>query len=216
MTTRRPLLRIGLGVLLLALAVGTVALARGTADAANAFRQGQSEWQRGLAPTTSVHPGPLQRTGETLLGIGLRAKVLRAYQDYRAGLADVIPGTTYPQTRARFELVKRLEELRPSFGSRADRASVDVLLGAVLTADAATAGQQREAQIAKALAAFGQAAAENPANDTAKLDLEVLLRATAPRPKSNARATGSPSKKRQGNNTPRNPPTPTRVPGTGF
>ena len=40
--------------------------------------------------------------------------MLRTYQAYRAGLADVIEGTAYPQTRARFEAIKELERLRAS------------------------------------------------------------------------------------------------------
>ncbi len=90
------------------------------------------------------------------------------------------------------------------------------MLGVVLAAGAACAGQQREGELEKALAAFRQAAHGDPANATAKFDLEVLLRATTPRPKSQARATGSPSKRKQGNNTPRNPPAVVKVSGDGV
>jgi len=213
--TRHPVFRVALGILLLALAAGALALARGTAEAASAFRQGQAEWQRGLAPAVPASPGPVQRSGEVLLGIDARADVQRAYATYRAGLADVIPGTTYPQARAQFEATKRLEQLRASLG-QADRASVDTVLGVVLAAGAASAGQQREGELQKAMAAFGQAAHTDPSNATAKLDLEVLLRATTPRSTSDARATASPSKRQQGNSTPRNPPTVVKIPGTGF
>ncbi len=48
--TRHPSLRVALGALLLALAVAFVFLARGTADAAKAFRAGQADWQRGTGP----------------------------------------------------------------------------------------------------------------------------------------------------------------------
>ncbi len=78
-----------------------------------------------------------QRVGESLLGIRARSDVLRTYQDYRAGLADVIQGTTYPQTRARFEAIQTLERLRASLRSGRDRASADIVLGVVLT-DAAS------------------------------------------------------------------------------
>ena len=135
--TRRRVLQVALGILLLACAAGAVLLARGTADAAQAFRAQQAEWQRGLVPAPAASPGPAQRAGEAMLGIGARSDVLRSYQDYRAGLADVIPGTTYPQTRARFEAIKTLERLRASLRSNRDRAAVDVVLGVILT-DAAS------------------------------------------------------------------------------
>jgi hypothetical protein len=212
----RPRLRAALGMLMLALAVGALILARGTSDAASAFRERQAEWQRGFAPAPAVSPGLVQRAGEALLGIGPRSDVLRTYQDYRAGLADVIPGTTYPQTQARFEAIKRLERLRTSLRSDADRASADIVLGVVLTGSASTAGPQRATQLENALAAFGRAAREDPANATAKLDLEVLLRATAPRKKSEARPSNSSSRQRQRGEIPRNPPAPARAEGNGF
>ena len=99
-------------MLLLALAAGSAFLARGTSDAATAFREQQAEWQRGLAPAPAASPGGRSAPARGMLGIGARSDVLRAYQNYRAGLADVIPGTTYPQTRARFEAIKTLERLR--------------------------------------------------------------------------------------------------------
>ena len=67
--SRRPALRVALGLLLLALAAGAVFLARGTADAADAFREHQAEWQRGLEPVPAAPPGVAQRAGETMLGI---------------------------------------------------------------------------------------------------------------------------------------------------
>jgi hypothetical protein len=213
---RHPRLRAALGLLMLGLAIGALVLARGTADAASASRERQAEWQRGLAPAPAVPPGRVQRAGEALLGIGPRSDVLRAYQDYRAGLADVIPGTTYPQTRARFEAIKRLEQLRASLRSDADRASVDIVLGVVLTDSASTAGPQRAAQLENALAAFARAVREDPTNTIAKLDLEVLLRATAPRKKSEARPSDSPSRRKQSDTNPRNPTAPAQAEGNGF
>jgi hypothetical protein len=201
---------------MLAIAVGALILARGTADAARAFRERQAEWQRGLAPAPAVSPGPVQRAGEALLGIGPRSDVLRAYQDYRAGLADVIPGTTYPQTRARFEAVRRLEQLRASLRSNADKASADIVLGVVLTGSSSAAGPQRAAQLENALAAFGRAVREDPANATAKLDLEILLRATAPRNKSEARRSDSPNHRQQKEGNPRNPTARANAEGNGF
>jgi hypothetical protein len=213
---RHPWLQAALGMLMLALAIGALILAHGTADAASAARERQAEWQRGLAPAPAVSPGRIRRAGEALLGIGPGSDVLRTYQDYRAGLADVIPGTTYPQTRARFEAIKRLEQLRGSLRSDADRASADIVLGVVLTDSASTAGPQRAAQLENALAAFGRAVREDPANTTAKLDLEVLLRATAPRKKSEARPSDSPSRRKQTDKDPRNPTAPARAEGNGF
>jgi hypothetical protein len=213
---RRPWLRVVVGLVLLALAAGALVLARGTSEAASAFRHGQAEWQGGLAPAPPAQPGAIQRTGEALLGIRTRADVMRAYAKYRAGMADVIPGTTYPQTRARFEAEKTLEELRTSLAGGADRASVDTVLGVVLAGGAASAGQRRDAELARALDVFRRAVGEDPANDSAKLDLELQLRATAPRQKASARISGSATKKRQANQTPRSPTAPAQAEGTGF
>lgn len=212
---RRAWLRLVLGVLALLLAVFTATLARGTADAASGFRERQAAWQRSVVPARAREPGPAVRAGEAILGIRARSDVQRAYQDYRAGLADVIPGTTYPQAQARFEAGQRLSRLRNSLGS-ADRASVDVVLGVVLTDGAASAGQQGRQQLALALASFERAARGDPTNATAKLDLEMLLRATARRPKRDASASATPGKKRQQDANPRNPTAQARGEGNGF
>jgi hypothetical protein len=213
---RRPALRIALGLLLLALAAGSMVIVRGITDAAGGFRSHQAEWQRGLEPAPAPAPGPAQRTGELLLGIGARSDVLRVYENYHAGLADVIEGTTYPQTRARFEAIKALERLRPSLSSSSDRASSDVVLGVILTEAASSAGPQRETLQKNALAAFSRAARENPTNTTAKLDLEVLLQAIAARTKSPPKPSGSTSRRRQNGENPRNPTAPARAEGEGF
>ena len=214
--TRRRTLQVMLGVLLLACAAGAVFLARGTADAAQAFREQQAEWQRGLVPTPAASPGPAQRAGEAMLGIGTSTAVLRGYRAYRGGLANVIPGTAYPQTRARFEAIKTLERLRTSLRSNRDRAAVDVVLGVILTDAASSAGPQRKPAQEKALAAFVRAVREDRANATAKLDLEVLLQAAASRTKSRPRPSGSPNRKPRSNENPRNPTAPARAEGNGF
>jgi len=213
--SRRALVRAAVGVLLLALAVAAVAVARGTADAATAFRDSQAVWQQGTKPVPVGSPGLTQRIGETLLGIRVRSEVLRAYARYRAGLADVIPGTTDPQTRARFEAIETLRGLRASVGDERDRAAVDVFLGVVLAGSASGAGPQRQAQLDSALAAITRAAAEDPFNATAKLDLEVLLRAQSPS-KANSSRSGSATKQRQPKESARNPTAPARAEGTGF
>jgi hypothetical protein len=213
--TLRAWMTFALGIVALALAVVTATLARGTTDAATGFRERQATWQRGVLPVKPEHPGPAVRAGEELLGIRARSEALRAYEEYRAGLADVIPGTSYPQARARFEVVQRLSRLRRSLGT-ADRSSVDVVLGVVLAEGSSGAGEQRQRQLDLALAAFMRAARGNPANATAKLDLEVLLRATAPRSNENASASGTPGKKRRQDANPRNPTAPARDEGSGF
>ena len=213
--SRRALVRAAAGVLLLALAVAAVAVARGTADAATAFRDSQAVWQQGTVPVPVRSPGLTQRIGETLLGIRVRSDVLRAYERYRAGLADVIPGTTYPQTRARFEAIETLRGLRASVGGERDRAAVDVFLGVVLAGSASGTGPQRQAQLDSALAAITRAAAEDPSNATAKLDLEVLLRAQSPSKASSSRS-GSATKQRQPPESARNPTAPARAEGNGF
>jgi hypothetical protein len=214
--SRHHVLRISLGIVLLALAIGSVLLARGTADAASAFRARQAEWQHALEPMPAASPGAAQRAGEIVLGIGARSDVLRAYENYRAGLAEVIEGTTYPQTRARFEAIKTLERLRPSLRRASDRASADIVLGVILTDAASSAGPHRETQWRSALGAFSRAVREDPANATAKLDLEILLQQATPRTKSRARPSGSPSRRRTSDENPRNPAAPARAEGEGF
>lgn len=213
---RQPSLRIALGLLLLALAVGAVLLAHGTTEAASAFRSQQADWQRGLVPAPPASPGLARRAGEAVLGIRARSDVLRSYQAYRAGLADVIEGTRYPQTRARFEAIKALERLRSSLRAGSDRASADVVLGVILTDAASSAGPQREAQLRRALAVFARAVREDPANAAAKVDLEVLLRATSPKTTSRARPSRSTDRRRQSDESPRNPTAPSRAEGEGF
>jgi hypothetical protein len=214
--SRRSLARAALGALLLALAAGAVVAARGTAAAEVSFRHSQADWQQGVLPTPPASPGLAQRTGETLLGIRARSDVLRAYERYRAGLADVIPGTTDPQTRARYELIQALRGLRGSLASARDRAGVDVVLAVVLADSAGAAGPQQQAQLASAVATLARAATEDPAGATAKLDLEVLLHAMTPPSKPRPTRSGSATKQRQPKPNPRNPTAPARVEGHGF
>ena len=56
MSRRHASLRIALGLVLLVLAAGSAFLARGTEDAARAFRGQQAEWQRGLEPARPPLP----------------------------------------------------------------------------------------------------------------------------------------------------------------
>ena len=90
------------------------------------------------------------------------------------------------------------------------------MLGVVLADGSAGAGQQRRKQLELALAAFERAARGDPTNATAKLDLELLLRATATRSKQDVSASGTPGKKRQEDANPRNPTAPAREEGSGF
>lgn len=215
MMHQRPL-QLAAGALLLVCAAGSVFLFRGTGDAARSFREGQAEWQRGLAPRPASPPGRGQRAGEALLGIGARSDVLRSYRTYRAGMANVIEGTTYPQTRAQFEAIKSLERLRGSLAGNKDRAATDVVLGAILTDAASTAGPERKRVQRSAVAAFVRAIREDPGNAAAKLDLEVLLQAAAPRTKSRPRPSRPTDRKPRSNENPRNPTAPARAEGTGF
>jgi hypothetical protein len=211
-----PWLRAVVGVLLLALAVGAAFVAHGIGEAADAYRATQAVWQRGLAPAPASAPSTGQRLGENVLGIDGRSDVLSAYQDYRAGLADVIPGTRYPQTKARYEAVTRLQHLRSSLPSAKDRATADVALGVVFTASAAESGEQRTVQTRYALDAFRRALHEDPDNATAKLDLEVVLRAEAQREERSRASSGIERNRRQRQQNPRGPTAPARSEGTGY
>jgi hypothetical protein len=216
--TRGVWLRVTTGVLLLALAVTLAFVSHGVAEAQTAFRQLQEDWQRGLAEEPATSPGSAQRVGESLLGIRTRSELLREYQAYRAGMADVVPGTEYPQTRARFKAITRLRDLRSLLSSNEDRASADVVLGVLLASGISTPGEQRAVQTRDAIDSFTRAVLEDPTNATAKLDLEVELRSELDRTKAGAlaRASGSPSRRRQRQQDPRGPTTPTRVEGTGY
>ena len=94
---------------------------------------------------------------------------------------------------------------------------MDVVLGVVLADQAEAAGRQGGKQLELALATFERAARGDPTNATAKLDLELLLRATAPRAKQDARPSATPGKRRQDDDAdPRNPTAPAREEGSGF
>lgn len=210
--------RIAVGLLLLALGVGLAFVSQGVAEADSAFRHVQAEWQRGLAVEPAASPGPAQRAGEVLLGIRARSELLRAYQDYSAGLANVIQGTVFPQTQARWEAIGRVRSLRSSLATDEDRASADVLLGVIFATGVSTPGQQRAVQTNDAIDAFRRAVLEDPANATAKLDLEVMLRSELDRDRASAqaRASSSPSRRRQRQQDPRGPTIPSQVEGSGY
>ena len=112
MMPRRSALRAVVGVVLLLLAVLCLAAVRGVRTAERAYVDRQAAWQRAVAPEPVAAPASEQRLGEWLLGLGARAEAQRVYERYRAGLADVIEGTAYPQTRARFTAVDALTALR--------------------------------------------------------------------------------------------------------
>lgn len=216
---RRATVRVAAGLVLLVLALGLAFVAHGVAEARSAFGHLQAQWQRGLAEAPATAPGRAQRVGEALLGIGARSDLLRAYQDYRAGTADVIPGTVYPQTRARWEAIGRLRNLTKALSTSEDRASANVVLGAIFAAGVATPGEQRAVETNEAIAAFTRAVLEDPANATAKLDLEVELRTELDRERASARAragSSSASRRRQRQQDPRGPAIPAQAEGSGY
>jgi hypothetical protein len=169
--------RITAGAALLALAVVTGSLAHGVGQAGDGVGTLQAAWQRGTVPDAPAPVGRLQASGERLLGIAARNDVLRAYARYRAGLAEVIPGTLYPQTQARWDAIAALSRLRENVDDPPDRASVDLVLGRIQAAAAAAAGPttQRKTLRDNAITSFRHAVREDPSNADAKHDLEVLL-----------------------------------------
>jgi hypothetical protein len=213
---QRRWLRALCGVGLLGVALMCALGVRGVGLAERSYAEQSAAWQRGAAPRARSAPGLDLRLGESLLGLHARAEAQRAYERYRTGLADVIPGTQYPQTQARFDLVARLTELRPSLG-RVDRAAVDVVVGAVLTDSAKTAGEQRAAQLERAREAFRLALATDPENDAAKLGLEVLLQRDAQeRQRGSARPSSTAGRRPQKQQDPKGPVAPTQAEGQGF
>jgi hypothetical protein len=174
---RRAPLRALAGIVLLVAAVGLAALSTGVARAWRAFDDAAAR-RTVSAPRAVAEPGMLQSAGERLLGIRARAQLQRADARYRAGLADVIPGTTFPQTRARWSAAAAIGRLRPGLDDPRDRAAADTLLGHVLAGSALAAGpgNQRRNMRDDAVAAFVRAVRADPANAGAKHALELLLR----------------------------------------
>jgi hypothetical protein len=207
--------RVAAGVALLIFAALCAVIFRGVGSAEDDFRDSAAPWQRGLAPPEVTEPGAAARFGEHLLGIAARADVQRAYGRYQLGLGDVIEGTVYPQTQARYRTVQALRSLRSSL-ARQDRARVDVAIGAILAEGAKTAGTQRATQLDRAASSFRRALDTDPENDEAKVDLEVLLRSV--RDKAGIRGRPSPSSGRtpQRQQDPKGPVAPTEDEGAGF
>ncbi len=174
---RRSLVRPAAGVVLIVVAVGAALLTRGVAQAERAHRDTQAAWQPGSAPKAPPPASWLQTAGERMLGTRARSELQRAYIAYRAGLADVIPGTTYPQTQARWQAIAAIDRIRGSLGSDRDRASADAMLGRVLAESATAAGPttQRQTLHDNAIAALRSAVLGDPASAASKHDLEVLL-----------------------------------------
>jgi hypothetical protein len=210
--------RVAGGLALLALALILAFAFRGVGEARASFGQLQAEWQRGLRPTAAAPPGRAQRLGEALLGVRARSDLLRAYRDFEAGIGNVIPGTVYPQTSARFDAITRFRDLRAALTSDRDRASADIVLGAIFAAGISTPGEQHAVQTSDAIDSFTRAVLEDPTNATAKLDLEIELRSELDKQKasSQARATGSPSRRRQRQQDPRGPSIQTQTQGEGY
>ncbi len=174
---RSSLVRLAAGTLLLVVAVGAALVAQGVAQAERAARDTRAAWQPGTAPKPPASRGRLQTAGELLLGISARSDLQRAYIAYRAGLADVIPGTMYPQTQARWQAIATIGRIRGSLGSDRDRASADAVVGRVLAESAAAAGPttQRRTLRDNAITALRRAVLGDPASAASKHDLEVLL-----------------------------------------
>jgi hypothetical protein len=172
--------RAAAGIALILAGVAAALLARGAGEASRAFGAEQAHWQRPSVVAPSAPAGPLERAVAALLGTRARTEIMRAYSAYRRALADVVPGAVYPQTQARFDLIRVVTRLRPSLGAR-DGSRADVVLGSVYAASAAAAGPRRLGLLRDATAALRRAVLEDPANAEAKADLERLLTAAASR-----------------------------------
>ncbi len=215
MTPRRHALRAVVGVVLLLLALLCLVVARGVRAAERAYVDRQAAWQRAVDPEPVAQPPVAQRLGESLLGVSARAETQRVYERYRAGLADVIEGTAYPQTRARFTAVDALAALRDDLAP-ADRAVVDTVIGTILVDGAKSAGARKREELRKAEDAFRRALDVDPGNPTAKLDLEVLLQRTSSRSSSRSRAASPSGRRPKGQQDPKGPVAPVQAEGQGF
>jgi hypothetical protein len=207
--------RVAAGVALLGFAVVCALAFRGVGVAERTFAAGGAEWQRGLLPERVSEPDLIARAGERLLGIDARADVQRTYERYRLGLGDVIEGTVYPQTQARFRAVESLRALRESLGVE-DRARVDVAIGAMLAEGARSSGSQRGVQLVRAAEAFRRALQLDPASSAAKVNLEALLRVERERVSPRGRPSPTSGRQQQNQQDPKGPVAPTEDEGSGF
>jgi hypothetical protein len=214
-TSPRHAWRVALGGAMLLLSILCLALVREVSAAQRSFADGQAAWQRAVAPEVVSSPGIRRRVGETLLGVRSRADVQRAYSRYRAGLADVIEGTSYPQTTARFTAVEELSALRDELPP-ADRAVVETVIGAILVDGAKAAGPRKRAELRRAEDAFRRALAADPGNAIAKLDLEVLLQRSSSDERRRSRAPSPSGRSTKGQVDPKGPVASVRAEGEGF
>lgn len=215
MTPRRNALRSVVGMVLLLLAVLSLVAARGVRSAERLYVDRQAAWQRAVAPDAVGPPTRDQRLGEWLLGVGARAEAQRVYERYRAGLADVIEGTAYPQTRARFTAVDALTALREDLAP-VDRAVVETVIGTILVDGARSAGARKQEELRKAEDSFRRALEADPGNVTAKLDLEVLLQRASSRASRRSRAAAASGRRPKGQEDPKGPVAPVQAEGQGF
>jgi len=212
--TRHSSARVLAGVVLLVLALGAALLAHGIDDVARQLREAQAHRQRGFAAHAAEPGGPVQMVAEHLLGIRAQSELMRAYDSYRFGLSNVIEGTRYPQTQARWNAISTIDRLRPSLTRARDRAAADVMLGVVYAGSASASGAagSRQALMRHAVDSFTRAVLEDPGNAVAKQNLELLIAAAADaEARTRARNTGR--------NDPKGRPTPrphAQPAGTGY
>jgi hypothetical protein len=213
-TGRRSHRRAAAGVLLLLAALAAALISRGVAEAERAFRGEQASWQRGVVARPLAPAGTTQRLGAKLLGVEARTDLLRAYSAYRSALRNVIPGTVYPQTQARFDAIRTIEGLRSSLARGHDRAQADVVLGLTYEASASAAGSRRLGLLGNATRAFAAAVREDGSNAEAKYGLERLL-AMERRARADRRSrTGSGSGRKDRSGRPATPRA--EQPGNGY
>ena len=176
--SRHPVLRLALGLLLLALALGC------RAPRPRHRRRGERVPgpAGGVAARTPARrrpasPGLTQPCGrERARDPRARSDVLRAYQDYRAGLADVIEGTTYP---ADPRALRGDQGARTAAGlapSGSDRASADVVLGV----DPRRRGLERGAAAPDSAAQRARGVRTGSARGPGERDGEARSRGAAP------------------------------------
>jgi hypothetical protein len=200
--------RAAMGLLLLAAAVFCAALTRGVESASNRAHSEATSWQVALQHRKPDSPGPIERLGANLLGVGSRVAILDAYSRYRRSTEYDQYTDRYLQDVIRADSEVELVSLRDRLTGPA-RAEIDVLLGVMYRVDVTSGSLNADRAQARALESFRDALRADPLNEDAKYDLELLLTQQTqpqPPPKKN-----QPEPKRKGN-----PKAATERQGSGF
>ena len=195
------ILRVGLGLLLLLVAVVAVLLAADVRSARDSVRAGDVAFQSRPASASWTSPGTLPfATARRILGLSGPLAFRRAARSFVAvAAAGNGIDNGYSESQARGALEATLTKLAGG-SNRPQDSAVENLLGILAFEDTKQVGPAAPAPVDRSLADFQAAVELDPTNDDAKFNLELLLRellARGVRPGSNS-SSGGPAKGHQG------------------